>query len=261
MLKPRHYCSWTKYSANISSAYFLHKTSIKVVVLLWWPKHVPKRVINMQSCCYYTFYDVLIAVFYNVALIPWWQFKEDDVNMWLIPYSHYVVSIFDLNNSILLGNNILKITIFLKTPFPKLLLPKAVFLDSSAQQGRDNHPTFSLIVIIRYRNSSCTWDYTSSSLLSLTFSNPCPITRSIPSHSSSSTKLHRLPLKSLVSQNGHRSQELGAAWHMIFSSKGVTCPPFAWLLLPCNLCNSSRGEEMTILFSITWKTKGRGIQN
>ena len=132
--------------------------------------------------------------------------KEDDVNMWLIPYSHYVVSIFDLNNSILLGNNILKITIFLKTPFPKLLLPKAVFLDSSAQQGRDNHSTFSLIVIIRYRNSSCTWDYTSSSLLSLTFSNPCPITRSIPSHSSSSTKLHRLPLKSLVSQNGHRSQ-------------------------------------------------------
>ena len=54
-------------SANIESAYFLHKTSIKVVVLLWWPKHVPKRVINMQSCCYYTFYDVLIAVFYNVA--------------------------------------------------------------------------------------------------------------------------------------------------------------------------------------------------
>ena len=124
----------------------------------------------------------------TLPLIPWWQFKEDDVNMWLIPYSHYVVSIFDLNNSILLGNNILKITIFLKTPFPKLLLPKAVFLDSSAQQGRGNHPTFSLIVIIRYRNSSCTWDYTSSSLLSLTFSNPCPITRSIPSHSSSSTK-------------------------------------------------------------------------
>lgn len=79
------------------------------------------------------------------------------------------------------------------------------------------------------------------------------MTRSIPSHSSSSTKLHRLPLKSLVSRNRHRSQELGVASHMIFSSKGVICPPFAWLLLPCNLCDSSSGEEMTILFSITWK--------
>ena len=127
MLKPRHYCSWTKYSANIASAYFLHKTSIKVVVLLWWPKHVPKRVINMRSCCYYTFYDVLIAVFYNVALIPWWQFKEDDVNMWLIPYSHYVVSIFDLNNSILLGNNILKITIFLKNSVSQITTPQSGF--------------------------------------------------------------------------------------------------------------------------------------
>ena len=122
---------------------------------------------------------------------------------------------------------------------------------------RDNHPTFSLIVIIRYSNSSFTWNYTSSSLLNLTFSNPCPITRSIPSHSSSSAKLHRLPLKSLVSQNGHRSQELGVASHMIFSSKGVICPPFAWLLLPCNLGDSSRGEEMTMLFSITWKKRQR----